>query len=364
MRFRFMMFPRSAALAALLFASPLPGSLAAAATTPFDIQLPTANNNLFTGHPERFYMYVDRNFEGKRSKPWQGGGYGFIRSPVRTKGKVVYTRFHEGIDISPVKRDRAGNALDTVKSIGKGTVVYANPVSGRSNYGKYVVVEHRFPGGPFYSLYAHLAAVSCKRGDPVRAGSALGRMGCTGVGLNRTRSHVHLEFCMMLSSHFDAWHKTYAGATNYHGNHNGMNLAGMDIAKLFLLHRRNPSVSVPDFIRSTPIHFSVTVPRRGVPDILRLYPWLLRGDARTSSPSWEISFSNTGLPLLATPSQRKVAKPVLTRLRRSDISYSLETRGLLSGSGDHAALSRRGEKLLALITGDFPYKNRSTARAR
>jgi len=356
------MLLRAAPFAALLTAPWL--SCAAPAATPFDIQLPTANDNLFTGHPECFYMYVDRNFEGERSKPWQGGGYGFVRSPVRTKGRVVFTRFHEGIDISPVKRDGAGNALDMVKSIGEGTVVYANPVSGHSNYGKYVVVEHRFPGGPFYSLYAHLAAVSCKPGDPVNAGSVLGRMGCTGVGLNRARSHTHLEFCMQLSSRFDDWHKTYVGATNYHGNHNGMNLAGMDIAKLFLLHRQNPSLSIRDFIRSTPIHFSVTVPRKGIPDIARRYPWLIRGDARVPSPSWEISFSNTGLPLLVMPSQRKVAKPALTRLRRSDISYSLETRGLLSGSGDHATLAGRGEKLVALITGDFPVRSRATAGVR
>jgi hypothetical protein len=284
---------------------------------------------------------------------------------VRTKAGVLYARFHEGIDIAPLKRDRAGNALDPVKSIGKGTVVYANPVAGRSNYGKYVVVEHPFPGGPFYSLYAHLAAVSCKRGDPVQAGSVLGRMGCTGVGLNRVRSHVHLEFCMMLSSHFDRWHKVYAGATNYHGNYNGMNLAGMDIAKLFLLRRKNPNFSVPDFVRSTPVHFTVTVPRRGLPDIARLYPWLVRGNATAPSPSWELGFSNTGLPLLVMPSQRRVSRPTLTRLRRSKVSYSLETRGLLTGSGDHGALSNRGLKLIALITGDFPYaRGRSTAARR
>jgi hypothetical protein len=357
---------RTAALAAFLFAPLLCGTAGAASpTTPFDIHLPTANNNLFTGHPEKFYMYVDRTFEGKRSKPWRGGCYGFVRNPMRLKSGVVYARFHEGIDISPTKRDRAGNALDQVKSIGAGTVVYANPVSGRSNYGKYVVVEHRFPGGPFYSLYAHLAAVSCKRGAPVKAGTVLGRMGCTGVGLNRTRSHLHLEFCMMLSSHFDAWHKTYAGATNYHGNYNGMNLAGMDIAKLFELRRRNPNLSVPDFVRSIPVHFTVTVPRRGLPDIARIYPWLLRGNAAAPSPSWEIGFSNTGLPLLVMPSQRRVSKPVLSRLRRSNIPYWIETRGLLSGSGDHGALSRRGLKLVALITGDFPHpRNRATAARR
>ena len=351
------MIRRISAISALWLAAHL---VSGATTTPFDIQLPTGNDNLFTGHPEKFYMYVDRTFEGQRSKPWTGGGYGFVRNPVRTRAGVVYTRFHEGIDIAPLQRDRAGNALDKVKSIGAGTVIYTNPVSGRSNYGKYVVVEHRFPGGPFYSLYAHLAAVSCKRGEPVRAGTVLGRMGCTGVGLNRTRSHVHLEFCMMLSTHFDAWHKRYAGATNYHGNYNGMNMAGMDIAKLFQLRRKNPALSVPDFVRSTPVHFTVTVPRRGLPDIARIYPWLVRGDVNAPSPSWEIGFGKTGLPLLVMPSQRKVSQPVLSRLRRSSLPYSYESRGLISGSGDRGVLSSRGRKLVALVTGQFPASRRSS----
>lgn len=319
-----------------------------------DLRLPTSNRHLFTGEPEKFYMYVDRTFEGETSTPWEGGMFGFVRTPVRTKEGVFYARFHEGIDIAPVKRDRAGNPLDLVNSIGDGVVVHTSPVSGRSNYGKYVVVEHPFHGGPFYSLYAHLSDIACQPGDRVRAGSVLGRMGFTGAGITRTRAHVHLELCLLLSGRYDDWQAACVGGLNHHGIYNGMNLAGLDVARLYLLHAKNPTISIPEFIRSTPVHFSVTVPRTGIPEIAQRYPWLIRGDANQPTPSWEISFSSTGLPLLMTPSTRQVDRPVVSRLRRSEVSHGLLTRGLLTGTGATAAVSRQGEKLLALVTGDFP----------
>ena len=37
------------------------------------IDFPTANRALVEGRPQDFYMYVDRNFEGVQTKPWQGG---------------------------------------------------------------------------------------------------------------------------------------------------------------------------------------------------------------------------------------------------------------------------------------------------
>lgn len=330
----------------------------------WDLRLPTANRHLLTGEPERFYMHVDRTFEGETSTPWQGGTYGFVRNPVRTRQGVVYARFHEGIDIAPLHRDPAGTPLDLVNAIAEGTVVHTSPVAGHSNYGKYVVVEHALPGGPYYSLYAHLADVVCAPGDRVRAGSLLGRLGYTGVGLNRVRAHLHLEFCLLMSARYDDWHGTCAGGANHHGIYNGMNLAGLDVARLFLLHARNPSISVPDFIRSTPVHFSVTVPRTGVPEIVLRYPWLLRGQASQPTPSWEISFSATGVPLLITPSSRRVSEPVVSRLRRSEVSHGLLTRGLLAGTGATATVSRQGRNLLSLVTGDFPAADRHTSQAR
>ena len=88
---------------------------------PDDLRLPTANDALFANQPEKFYMYINRDFEGERAQVWEGGCYGFVRTPVRLpSGEVVLTKFHEGIDIAPMQRDKAGNPLDTVASISDG----------------------------------------------------------------------------------------------------------------------------------------------------------------------------------------------------------------------------------------------------
>ncbi len=48
-----------------------------------ELVLPTENRHLFTGEPDRFYMYVDRTFEGEVTKPWEGGAFGYTRTPIR-----------------------------------------------------------------------------------------------------------------------------------------------------------------------------------------------------------------------------------------------------------------------------------------
>jgi hypothetical protein len=335
---------RLAALAAVLSAP-----LAA-----LDLQLPTENHHLFTGEPEKFYMYVDRTFEGVTSKPWEGGSFGYVRTPIRIGQDVVLTKFHEGIDISPVKRDRAGNPLDLIMAVTGGTVVHVSDVAGRSNYGKYVVVEHPVEGAHFYSVYAHLSEITVKPGDAVKTGSVLARMGYTGAGINRTRAHLHLEMCLLMSRHFDGWFGAYCGGTNFHGNFNGMNLAGMDVATLFLEHRKNPRLRLQDYVLAQPAYFKVTIPRRGSWDFATRHRWMVKGDAEAPSPSWELSFSATGLITGIAPSQREVAEPVVTAVRNSKIGHRHLTRGLIDGQGNGAALTRSGKQLIALLTDDFP----------
>jgi hypothetical protein len=332
-------------------------ALAAAFLTPLfavELQLPTENHHLFTGEPEKFYMYVDRTFEGETSKPWEGGSFGFVRTPIRIGQDVVLTKFHEGIDIQPAKRDKAGNPLDLVMSISDGTVVHTSNVAGRSNYGKYVVVEHKYEDATFYSVYAHLADVTAKPGDAVKPGSVLGRMGYTGAGIDRTRAHVHLEMCLLMSEHFEGWHHAFSGGTNFHGNFNGMNLAGMDVAGLFLAHQKNRELRVQDFVLSTPAYFKVTIPRDGAWQFAERHRWLVKGDMNAPSPSWEISFSATGLVTGITPSPRPVAEPVVTAVRNSRVGHRHLTRGLIDGQGNGAALTRSGKQLIALLTDDFP----------
>jgi len=325
-----------------------------ASAEPIKLVLPTENHHLFTGESERFYMYVDRNFEGEVSTPWEGGSFGFVRSPIRVDGKVVMTRFHEGIDIAPVKRDKAGNPLDLVLSISNGKVVHTSPVAGRSNYGKYVVVEHEWEESKVYSLYAHLAEITVKFGDSVNPGSVLGRMGYTGAGLNRTRAHVHLELGFMMSPNYEGWHKQNFGSRNYHGPYNGMNIAGVDVAAFFLAHRENPDLSFSEFVLSRPIQFKVTVPAGDAePEFLRRYPWMLR-EGPNAHVSWEIGFAATGHAISFTPSIRPVDKPTVSHLRPSEINQSFLTRGLVTGVGAGASLSRQGQQLVSLVIDDFP----------
>ena len=155
---------------------------------------------------------------------------------------LVYTRFHEGIDIRPMHRDANGEPLDEVRAIADGKVVHTNLVPGYSNYGKYIVIEHRWDGSSYYSLYGHLSSIHVHSGDSVKRGQPIAIMGYTGVGINRERAHLHLELDLMFSHQFEAWHDAFfRNDPNHNGIYNGLNLAGLDIARLYLALHKNPS---------------------------------------------------------------------------------------------------------------------------
>lgn len=325
-----------------------------AQAAPLDLRLPTENQHLFTGELEKFYMYVDRNFEGQATKPWEAGSYGFVRTAVRVNGQVLLTKFHEGIDISPIKRDKAGNPLDLVSSIAAGHVVHTSLQAGSSNYGKYVVVEHSWENSAVYSLYAHLAEITCKPGDAVTSGSVLGRLGYTGAGIDRTRAHCHLELGLVMSKRYDDWAKKYGSSVNVHGLFNGMNIAGADVARFFLEQKANPALQFSQFVASTPVYFKVTVPHSGTPDFVTRYPWITSGEPTEATKSWEISFSATGFPVAFTPSTRVLTEAAVTAVRPSTVPHRYLTRGLITGEGNHATLTPSGKQLVALLTDDFP----------
>ena len=79
-----------------------------------DLTFPTKNRALLEGDGEGFYMFVDRDYEGVKSTPWEGGQYGYVRDPRVTSGGLVYTRFHEGADIKPLERSSDGEPFDIV----------------------------------------------------------------------------------------------------------------------------------------------------------------------------------------------------------------------------------------------------------
>src|ERR1700738_3788422 len=163
-----------------------------------DLALPTDNDALFGEGGAAFYQYIEGDYKGEKSWPWQGGQYGFVRDPIETAAGIIYTRFHEGIDIRPLQRDERGEPLDEVRAIAAGKIVHTNHVPGYSNYGKYIVIEHRWDGSPYYSLYGYLNSIRVQSGQEVKKGEPIAVMGHTGSGLNQERAHVHLELNLML----------------------------------------------------------------------------------------------------------------------------------------------------------------------
>ncbi|MCB1232053.1 MAG: M23 family metallopeptidase [Verrucomicrobiae bacterium] len=321
---------------------------------PMGLVLPTENDAIFSEDPSRFYMYTYRTFEGVSSRPWTGGRYGLTRNQKRTEDGVIFTKFHEGIDIQPVNRDSAGEPLDDVFAIADGKVAYVNPVASRSSYGNYVVIGHDWGEGPFYSLYAHLQKPYVQVGQSVKAGQRIGRLGHTGAGINRERSHVHVELTMMMSERFQAWYETRYTSENLHGNFNGFNLTGLDLATVFHSYRANPNLTIAEFLSHETPYYKVAVPNRGKPELLERYPWLGKNTGTAiGNPSWEFTFNQYGVPLAIAPGKYEVKSPALSWVRDSKVNHAYNTLARVSGIGDQGQLSSSGVGYVQLASGSF-----------
>lgn len=109
--------------------------------------------------------------------PWpvaQGAVVGFFGENVNpTLGTVTIS---PGIDI-------ASPPGSPVRSVADGVVKVRNFIAG---YGNLLIVSH---GEGFYTVYAHLSAVSVGEGQKVRAGETIGR---SGEGISGPRLHFEL----------------------------------------------------------------------------------------------------------------------------------------------------------------------------
>lgn len=327
--------------------------VATARAEPLNLVLPTDNDALLRGDGPAFYQYIDRDYHGEKSTPWEGGRYGFVRNPVATSAGIIYTRLHEGIDIKPLQRDASGEPLDAVRAIAPGVVVHASQVAGYSNYGRYVVVEHRFDGCKYYSLYGHLSSIAVRTGQHVEQREQLGVMGHTGEGLNQARAHVHLELNLMLSRQFEAWHAaSFKNDPNHHGLYNGLNLVGIDIARLYLALQKRPALTIPEFLAQEETVYRVLVPSSRNFDLAKFYPWMVGDKADGERASWEISFNRAGVPLKIQANAKVVSEPELSYLKPSGVDGSVLTMERIAGRGANAHLTEKGKQFMRLLT--FP----------
>jgi len=332
--------------AVLLFATQ---SIAAA----LDLTFPTKNRALLEGDGEGFYMFVDREVQGVKTTPWEAGQYGFVRDPKVTSGGLVYARFHEGADIKPLERSSTGEPLDIVTAAGAGRVVHVSDAPRYSNYGRFVVIEHQWDGCPYYSLYAHLNSATVTVGQQVAVGAPLGRLGYTGDGIDRRRAHLHFEVNLILSHDFEAWHKlVFPSEINRHGLYNGINLAGMDVARLLLAAHKTPALTIPAFLASEEVAWKAVVPATDKFVLAKLYPWMIRG-AATGAKAWEISFTKSGLPIRLEPRREAVSQPAIVSVTPSKFPLHYVTKNYVSGTSSAPTLTTTGKNFLRLVSGEF-----------
>jgi murein DD-endopeptidase MepM/ murein hydrolase activator NlpD len=340
---------RFATLYAITLIASLPATMQSQ-TEPLNLTLPTENDAIFRGGGPEFYQYIERDYQGVKSTPWEGGQYGFVRDPAETSAGVVYTRFHEGVDIKPLQRDERGEPRDPVRAIAAGLVVHTNQVPKFSNYGKYVVVEHRWDGCKYYSLYGHLSSIQVHAGQRVQQRDQLGVMGYTGDGLNQRRAHLHFELNLMLSRQFEAWHDSlFKTDPNHQGLYNGMNLMGIDVARLYLALRERPSLTIPEFLGDEETFYRVRFPDSRHFDLLKFYPWMLVQKSAATPGSWEVSFNRAGVPLKIEPSLEAVRGPELSFIKATGIDPSRLIRDQIAGRGQNAHLTDKGKRFHRLL---------------
>ena len=304
--------------------------------------LPTDNKTLYSTGGNDYYMYVDRQFEGKKTRPWQAGTYGMVRNPFRPQpdAAIMFSRFHEGIDVKPVYRDSNGEPLDIVRPIAPGQVVHTCTMPEHSNYGRYVVIAHEVPEGTIYSLYAHLASVDCSVGQQLSTRHKIGQLGYSGVGLDKVRAHLHLEIGLMINSRF----ADFFTGENKHGNFNGMNLAGFNPTDVLQACRRGAAFSISRYFSRLKEHYRVAVPCVKAMDILHRHPFLYKGSRteRTQPQSLEIAFTAEGVPIGIYPASRQVTQPFIVSCRPMPTVQQNCTVNRVKNNSAQAALTVAG----------------------
>ncbi|MCL2269995.1 MAG: M23 family metallopeptidase [Treponema sp.] len=101
--------------------------------------------------------------------------YGWRQDPVNpVPGRE---RFHHGVDF-------IGRTGDPIKAAMKGSVLH---IDNNPTFGNFIILQHN---DGYQTLYAHLSAYTVRKGDEVKQGQEIGKIGATGY---TTGPHLHFE---------------------------------------------------------------------------------------------------------------------------------------------------------------------------
>ena len=323
-----------------------------------DLCLPTANDALLK--PGRDADFFQPTIEGTV----ESGMFGCVRGDGR--------RFHEGIDIKCLQRDRHGEPTDPVHAVADGEVAFINIKPGLSNYGRYVVLQHNWDGIQVFTLYAHLSEVApgLVVGQPVKKAEVIGTLGhSTNIrgGISRERAHLHFEINFLLNPNFRIWYPKHDPKAPPFGNFNGKNLIGMDPA-VFLrvyaadrkLHGAPSAINFAAYRTTQPIAFTVFVGARPLP-WLTLHPEQVQ-PTNGIPIAYEIGMTAWGIPVIAWPrtadeiteSQRRMLQhglPLVHQVNEAELARAA-CHGLVKrpSRGNGWVLSERGREYIEMFT--------------
>ena len=254
---------------------------------------PTPNTAFAEGKPLESYI------QPTASGIVDSGLFGCVRNDGR--------RFHEGIDLLSIQRDRSGESTDPVFAVMDGVVAYVNRTAGHSGYGRYVVLEHPRARPAVYTLYSHLRSIpsDIQPGVSVSAGDRIGVLGRSAGGytIPRSRAHLHFEIGLRLSDDFQSWFDRQPfGEPNRHQAYSGLNLVGTDPLAFFTRFLAEGSADLERYFQEIPAEVTLVVNFPGTPDFVQRYPNLLTRTLPTDQiGGWEVGFTGYGLPIRWTP---------------------------------------------------------------
>lgn len=191
----------STLLARLPVASPFPFPLNARVCRPLDLSSSNkALESVNAADTETFATWISDQI-GQRRADFAAGGYGEDRSlyemspQFREAGGQTRT-LHLGVDLWAA----AGTAVHAVLD---GRVHSTADNAHFGDYGPTIVLEHRFEGQVFHTLYGHLSRPSLDRtrpGQTIRVGEHIGWLGDPAVNMGWP-PHLHFQVIRDMGDH-------------------------------------------------------------------------------------------------------------------------------------------------------------------